>query len=298
MVADNAAMRPRLRLGRELRDRRLLAGLSGTKLGEIIGITQSKVSRTEHARFRPDMPAIRRWLAATDTPARDFDRILTLAEAATTEVPEYRTISRGSLLSAGRDLMAQDVMTTAIRHFSLLQIPEPFQTQRYAQLALSAIDDLDELDDLDDPDDPAELDSAVRTAVEARLARGRRLIETGSPTYHVVLTESALRHRPQGATEDDEAAARERLLECAAAESVTVQVIPLGTPLRYAPLCAFVGYEFHDSDEDPVVSVHLPPLEMTFSGTDDLLKFEQVWDHLVKAALDPAASKSFIRSIP
>lgn len=285
MVAENAAMRPRQRLGRELRDRRVLAGLSGPQLAETIGITQSKVSRTETAKFRPDMPVIRKWLRATKTSVFDTDRILALAEEAATEIPEYRTIFRGSMLSVRRDVVAQDAASVAVRHFSLLQIPEPFQTRRYAQLALSSLDDL------------GDRDAVIEAAVDSRLARGQRLIEFGSPQYHVIVTESALRHRPYGATMEDVAEARDWLLKFAASSAVTLQVIPADAPLRYAPVCSFVFTEFRDPSEHPMVSVHLPALEMTFSGTDDISAFQRAWDHLAEAALDPNDSESLVRSI-
>ena len=288
-MADNTAMRPRQRLGRELRDRRLLAGLSGPALASMIGITQSKVSRTETAKFRPDMPVIKKWLRATKTSLFDSERILALAQEAATEIPEYRTIFRGSLLSAKREAQAQDTAAVSIRHFSLLQIPEPFQTRRYAQLALTSLDDVDQ--------ENSATASTVAAAVDARLDRGRRLVETGSPAYHAVLTEAALRHRPYGASGDDAVEARELLLEFAGTPSITVQVIATGTPLAYVPTCAFVFTQFRDEGEEPIVAVRLPALEMTFSGTDDLAAFDRTWDTLVKAALDPEESAALIRSV-
>ena len=255
----------------------------------MIGITQSKVSRTETAKFRPDMPVIKKWLRATKTSLFDSERILALAQEAATEIPEYRTIFRGSLLSARREAQAQDAAAIGIRHFSLVQIPEPFQSRRYAQLALSSVGDVDL--------ENGAAASTVAAAVDARLDRGRRLVENGSPAYHAVLMESALRHRPYGATGEDAAEARELLLEFAAMPSITVQVIAAGTPLAYAPTCAFVFTEFRDIGEEPIVAVRLPAVEMTFSGTDDLAAFERSWESLVAAALDPDESAALIRSI-
>lgn len=288
-MTDNTVMRPRQRLGRELRDRRVLAGLSGPALASMIGITQSKVSRTETAKFRPDMPVIKKWLRATKTSVFDTDRILALAQEAATEIPEYRTIFRGSLLSAKREAQPSDSAALLIRHFSLLQIPEPFQTRRYAQLGIAAADRLDA--------ESLAASSALTAAVDARLDRGRRLVESGSPAYHAVLMEAALHHRPAGATGDEAAEARELLLEFAAMPTVTIQVIASGTPLPYAPTCAFVFTQFQDASEEPMVSVRVPALEMTFSGSDDLVAFERSWSDLAAAALDPSESAQLIRSI-
>lgn len=282
-MADSPAMRPRERLGRELRNRRVLAGFSGPHLAELIGITQSKVSRTETAKFRPDVGVIRRWLDATETTGADRDRILSLAEDAATEIAEYRTIFRGSLLTAQDALIRQDAAARRIRHFQPFQIPGPIHTPSYARNALLSGRMHDE--------------TGLDEAVGARMRRGERLLLPGAPAYHAIVTEPALHYRPWGVTDQDQREAWRKMLDFSAAPSVTVQIIPASAQFRQAPMCAFVLTQFQDSADPAIVQVELPAVEMTFSGTEDLAAFEKTWAVMSEAALDPGRSSKLLRSL-
>lgn len=281
-MVDVSGIGPRERLGRELRTRRVLAGLSGPELAQAIGITQSKVSRTETAKFRPDLGMVRRWLEATGTGGAERDRILALAEQAATQIAEYRTLFRGSLLPLQRSLLQQEEAAARIRHFQPFQIPGPMQTPRYARAALLSL----------------RLQRAgLEEAVETRMERGRRLRAAGAASYHVVVTEPALRYRFWGASDTDQADTWRSVLELSKAPNVILQVIPDGTAFRQAPTCAFAITEFRDPAAAAMVQVELPAVEMTFSGTSDLEAFERTWGSMVEVALDPEASAKLLRGL-
>ncbi len=182
-------LRPRERLGRELRSLRVLSGLTGPQLAELMGISQSRVSRLETAKFRVDLAVVRRWLDATNADEQTRTRVLALAEEAVTEIAEYRSIFRGSLFNAQQALIAQEAAASRIRHFQPFQIPGPLQTAAYARIALRP-GRADELVGLD-------------KAVAARLKRGEQLRRRGAPQYHVVLTELALHYRPVDISDAD-----------------------------------------------------------------------------------------------
>jgi len=282
-VTEDATTRPRERLGKELRTRRLLAGLSGPQLAEIIGVTQSKISRTETAKYRPDIDVIRRWLDATQTVGKDRQRILALAEDAATEIAEYRTIFRGSLLKTQQDLIHQDAAARRIRHFQPFQIPGPMHTESYARNALLSSRMHDE--------------AGLEEAVQARLQRGERLRQGDAPAYHAVLTESALHYRPWGVTDREQREAWKQLVSFCSAPAVTVQVIPQAAWFRQAPMCAFVYTEFRDPILGAIVQVELPAVAMTFSGTADLEAFELTWQAMVDVALAPDESTKLLTSL-
>ena len=67
----------------DLRALRLRAGLSGEQLAERIGTSQSRVSRTETARYRADLDMVRRWLDATDADAETRRRLWAMGETTT-----------------------------------------------------------------------------------------------------------------------------------------------------------------------------------------------------------------------
>lgn len=277
---SDAPQRPRERLGRELRGLRVLAGLTGPQLAELIGVSQSRVSRTETARFRVDLDVVNRWLDATRANAKTRKRLIALAQEAATEVAEYRTIFRGSLFNAQQALIQQEAVARRLRHFQPFQIPGPFQTSAYARIALQAgrVQDLAGLDE----------------AVAARMERGERLRLPDAPEYHVILTELALRYRPVGVDDAGREEARRKLLKASELANVIVQVIPADAPMRQAPMCAFLITEFRDPAESPIAQVELPAVEMTFSGADDLAAFETAWQRFADAALDSQQSRKLI----
>jgi transcriptional regulator with XRE-family HTH domain len=276
-------VRPREQLGRELRSRRLLAGFSGPILAKAIGTTQSKISRTETAKFRPDISTVQRWLDATGTESHDRKRILQLAEDAATDIAEYRTLFRGSLLTAQVSLIQQDGDAHSIRHFQPFQIPGPLHTSQYARNALLAGRANDE--------------TGLEEAVMARLERGRNLSRSGSAPYYAIITEPALLYRPWGATDDDQREAWKKLLEYSRAPSIEVRVIPLTRQFQQAPMCAFVATRFRDPSRCAIVQVELPAVEMTFSGSADLEAFDKTWNCMAEVALDPTNSAHFIQSL-
>lgn len=277
-------LRPRERLGRELRALRLRARLSGEQLADLIDTSQSRVSRTETARYRADLELVRRWLDATEADEATREALLALADDALVEVATYRSIFRGSLATEQRARIAQDSAASRLRHFQPFMIPGPLHTERYARSALSSARVADE--------------SGIEEAVAARLERGKRLRARGGPEYHVILTELALRWRPLEATPDDHADVIREVLAAATAPSITVQVVPAGTPTRRAPMCAFLITDFRkDTGEPTIVQVELPAVEMTFVGSGDVAAFELVWQQMADAALGPHESAKVIAGL-
>ena len=276
-------LRPRERLGQELRSLRVLAGLTGSQLADVLGLSQSRVSRMETARFRAGLAEVEGWLDATGADDLTRRRVLALAAEAATEVAEYRSIFRGSLFTAQKALLGQDAVAELIRHFQPFQIPGPFQTAAYARVALQAgrVTDLSGLDE----------------AVEARLERGERLRRPGAPAYQVVLTELALRYRPAGTSDADRGEAYRRLLDLAEVPNISVRVIPADAPMRQAPMCAFAITQFRDPADPVIVQVELPAVEMTFSGAEDLAAFEIAWQRMADAAHDPQQSRELIADL-
>ena len=274
--------RPRERLGRELRQRRVLAGLSGPDLARAIGITQSKLSRTETAKFRPDLAVVRRWLEATGTGPAERERILALAEEAATQIAEYQTLFRRTLVTKQRSLLAQEAQAERIRNFQPFQIPGPMQTPRYARVAMLSI---------------RMQQTGLEEAVAARMERGRRLRSAGAPHFHVIVTEPALRYRFWGTGDEDQAETWRNMLEFCRVPTAVVQVIPDGTAYHQAPMCAFVITEFRDPAAAKIVQVELPAAEMTFSGAADLEAYERTWNAMADVALDPEASAKLLRGL-
>ena len=275
-------MDARKQLGQALKRRRKHSGMSGEQLANLLETTQSKVSRTENGVFRPDLNVVRRWLEITATGPAETEQILKLADTAATEIAEYRDIFRGSLANSQRALIAQDANANRILHFQPFQIPGPMQTEAYARNALLAA-----------RTDEAGLDEAV----EARLLRGAKLMESDSPAYHVLVTEPALYYRPMGVTKLDQVTAWRKIILFCQAPRVTVQVIPIDAEFRQAPMCAFVLTYFRDPVDQTIVQVELPAVELTFGTLADIERFEYTWSCMTESALDPKRSKQLLQRL-
>lgn len=272
------------RLGRQLRALRLRAGLSGEQLAERIGTNQSRVSRTELAKFRASLDMVRRWLDATGADEAERQELLPLAEQSLVEMESYRYIFRGSLDTGQQVALQQEDVSARIRHFQPFMIPGLLQTPAYARAVLTTGRAADE--------------GGLEEAVQTRMKRGERIREPGAAAYHVVLMEQALRWQPAGLTAVDRTEAWRLVLEIAVAEHITVQVIPLDVPTARIPLCGFVITEFRpETGETPIAQVELPPVDLTFHGEKDLAAFEQSWRAMCDAALSPQESTKYLRQL-
>jgi transcriptional regulator with XRE-family HTH domain len=272
------------RLGRQLRALRLKAGLSGDQLAERIGTSQSRVSRTELAKFRASLDMVRRWLDATEADEAERQELLKLAEQSLVEMESYRYIFRGSLDTGQQIALQQEDVSARIRHFQPFMIPGLLQTPTYARAVLTAGRVADE--------------TGLEEAIQTRMKRGERIRESGAAAYHVVLMEQALRWRPVGITQADQVEARRHVLDVATAEHIALQVIPLDAPTAKLPLCGFVITEFRaETGESPIAQVELPPVDLTFHGEKDLAAFELLWLAMCEAALSPQESTRYLRQL-
>ncbi|MEU3455563.1 helix-turn-helix transcriptional regulator [Micromonospora sp. NPDC006766] len=270
----------RLRLGAQLRVIRRYRGLSGAALAERITVSQSKVSRIESGTLWPPLADIIAWLDACYVDQATRSRVMSLAEAIEQRVTTLRDLHRGSLEVRQLELVGLDGRAARVRHFQPLIVPGLFQTAEYARATITAANLHGERD--------------VTAAVEARMRRVARMRQPGAPAYHAVLTEAALRWRPAGDV-DLRPDVWRSILDTASVDSITVQVIPIGTPMTAVPTCGFTAYEF--ADDDPLVIVEATAAEITFAGEAETADFGIVFDRMAVAALSPDDSLGFIAQL-
>ncbi len=279
---DQRAKGLRRRLGSLLRVIRSRAGLSGPQLARLMGVNQSTVSRVENAERWPSLQDIEGWLTACGADEAERARVMALAEAIEHGVTSVRDLHRGSLEIRQRELIDIDAHAVRLRQFHPTLITGPFHSADYARACIEAAN-FGRLVD-------------VEAAATTRLQRGQRLRGPDATPYHVVLTEAALRWV---STAGPEATAETLgiLLAAVAVETITVQVIPSGAPMSALPVCGFFMVDWKDPDEPPMVIVETPGAELTFVGAAECGDFEEAWQRMAAAALDPAASRDFIAAL-
>lgn len=87
-----------MRLGEALRAARANAGLSGEKLAERLGISQSRLSRIELGQQAAPADLVRCWAKVIGAPEARCAELVGWAEAASTEAVAWRTAKTHSLV--------------------------------------------------------------------------------------------------------------------------------------------------------------------------------------------------------
>lgn len=215
------------RLAHLMRD----AGLTGRALSARCGWHPAKTSRILTAKATPSDADLRAWTAACGAGDQAEDLIAT-ARAVDSLYMEWRRLHRAGMRRAQEDALTRTAASLTCRVYTSNVIPGFFQTAPYATALLRSIAGFQGT-----PDDVAE-------AVAARLARARYLYE-GRHRFVVLLEEWVLRSRI--GTEEDMAGQLAHLLNMMLLPSVSLGIIPLGTPRAVWPLEAFYLYDDHQA---------------------------------------------------
>lgn len=275
-------MDSRRRLGGELRRLRLAVDMSGPELARRLGIGQATVSRMETGQVRPSVDTVRQWLEVTKASTQVHNRVVKLAEDAQVDVTGWRSVFRGGMAPQQRQMIQFDDAATSIRHFQPFTVPGYFQPADYARATILGFRLTDEVHDIDQ-------------AVEARLERGRKLLERTTTPYDLVVTELGLRAIPSGASPEGRVDAWRSMLSAAKLPHITIQIIPVDAPVQQAPMCGWMMYDMPRGSVDPlIVQVETPAALLTFSGPD-VPPFELAWQRMRDSALDPDASIRLLR---
>ncbi|MFR9727844.1 helix-turn-helix domain-containing protein [Saccharopolyspora sp. MS10] len=273
----------RSRLGRELRRLRRNNGLSGPRLAELLGWSQSKVSRLENGERSAAVADVAAWSEVAGADERTRARLMELAASLLSEVTGLRALHRGALERRQSELQGMDAQAKLVRQYQPLVVPGVFHTEPYARGCIAAANLTAEKD--------------VDAAVAKRLERGRRVIASGGQRYHTIVCESAFRWRPVGVPSEVLPQLLRHLAWAVDQRGITMQIVPDGAPTAALPQCGFTIWEWEDADEPDLVLVETPPAEVTFTGKDDVGMFELVWQGMVESALSPSDSRELIRQL-
>ncbi|WP_268952520.1 helix-turn-helix domain-containing protein [Saccharopolyspora terrae] len=273
-------MSRRALLGRELRRLRKRKGWTGPQLAQLLGWSQSKVSRLETGQRSAALADVTAWLDVTETEGDPRTRVLDLAESLLGQITGLRALHQGSLVRRQVELQSIDSEAQLVRQFQPLMAPGVFHTETYARACIASANLTAERD----------LDSAVA----ARLERGRRVLSGEGPVYHVVLCESALRWRPHGCSPEQLRRLWHRVAEIVDHRNITLQVIPDSTPTTALPQCGFSMWSWGYGPDSQFALVETPAAEVTFTSSEDIAMFERVWHEMIKVALSPEQSRGWI----
>ena len=265
------------RLTAILRGLREGAGLSTYQLSEILGWSQSKVTRVENGRVRATADDVEAWTNATGADPRTQEELSSLAYAAWTETRTWRASHRGGLAARQREMGALDRSATEILHFQPAVIPGLLQSEGYARRVLA----------FGNITSQADIDAAVR----ARMSRQAILREPGR-RFDYVLTEGALRWQPGEPGLMDEQLGH--LLAAAALPAVSLSVIPFDRDPAAVYSHGFAIFRVPDA---PVVLVENYTAEVFLADQSDIAAYARIFTTLQESAITGEDALAFARSV-
>jgi transcriptional regulator with XRE-family HTH domain len=269
------------RLGKELRQIRDLAGLTGRELAKAMGISQSKVSRIEAGTTVPSLPEVRAWAEAVGAAGEVRELLLGLTEAAHTDVRRWgaELQHRPHLQSEIQEL---EWTSQETRVFQASVVPGLLQTAEYIRQVLTMFDVV--------PYTPA----ALAEALSARLDR-QLLLYDETRTFRFLITEGALRWRPGPPALL--AAQLDRISSLSTLHNVSIGVLPYSTQAAVPYSHSFIIYSPADGDDDDFVNLEMIHANTYLKGTEDVGVYHKRWERLAARALYGDEVRRFLHEL-
>nr|WP_055575318.1 helix-turn-helix transcriptional regulator [Streptomyces albus] len=246
--------------------------MTGRALAERCGWHPAKTSRLEHARAAPSDEDIRSWCAACDAPELIPD-LLAASRSADSMYVEWKRLHRSGMRRAQEDLVPLFERTRHFRVYCSTVVPGLVQTPEYATALLATISDFQGT-----PDDSAE-------AAQARVERSR-VIREGRHRFAILVEEDVL-YRNHGGP-DVMAGQLGYLLSVMALPSVSLGVIPRGTPRRMWTIEAFHLFDEHR------VQIELLTAKVTITQPSEVQTYAKAFGRLTKMAVHGAEARQRI----
>jgi transcriptional regulator with XRE-family HTH domain len=263
MTVFDQASPQRRRLGQELRALREAAGLSGMELARRTGISQSKVSRVEHAQQLPAAADLQAWAKATRASRLQVAGLVELREQAASEQVAWRRELRRGLSEIQAEVKAAEAATVRYREYQPTIIPGLLQTPAIARAIAEAFHG---------PGHPdvAKWIAGVTDRQPLLYEQGRR--------FEFIIGEAALHWMPATAALGQ----LDRLRVVAELEDVTVAILPLDRELMVWNSHPFIIFE--QPDGQAMAHLELLTGAQNLRDPDDVARFTAAFEQLLEAA--------------
>jgi transcriptional regulator with XRE-family HTH domain len=267
----------RRQLARILRDLRRRSGLTIEDLAPKLDFSPSKLSRIENAHQGVDVHVVRTMMDVFGVAGDQWNAILDLTRQAG---------AKGWWRAYGLDdqgYVPLEAEASAVREYTVNYLPGLLQTADYARALFESSMHVGS--------------RAVReNDVAVRMIRQQRLRAPENPlTLVAVIEETALRRVIGGA--DVMCAQLAHVLEAAAFDTVTVQVLPAGVGSHPSATGPFAVLSFEGLGEPDIGYVEHPMGSVHIEKAEDVARGRVVLDHLRSLALSPEESAALIERV-
>jgi transcriptional regulator with XRE-family HTH domain len=281
-MPDKSPTIRRRRLAAQLKGLREASGLTMQDAAERLAISPAKLSKIENAKVsvsQADLKQMQELYGADQQLRATLLRIRKEANQKGWWEARY-----GDLRSPALELVGLETEANRLRVYSGLLIPGLAQIAEYTRAILRAVlrtvslDQKEQLEDLD-------------RLVELRMARQKVL----TPVTSLVLDEAALR-RPVGGSKVMRRQF-EHLIEMAAADNITLQVLPHAAGEHPGMSGAFTIMSFADSADGDIVFVENPMRDLYLEEAYEIQRYALMFDQMSAAALNPEESTAFLADL-
>ncbi|HEY1627744.1 MAG TPA: helix-turn-helix transcriptional regulator [Streptosporangiaceae bacterium] len=261
-------------LGLRLRTLRTSLGLTVEDVAEKLLCSTAKISRMETAARRPVLRDVRDLCALYEVDEAVAAELMRLTREAREQGwwTQYDDLGLSPYIGLEQD-------ATSITAFSMQYVHGLAQTEDYARTIIKAI--------------APKIDPAIhQQRVEARLRRQELLEQTNPPRYRLLLDEAVL-HRPVGGPVRGPAlmaAQIQKVLDLAASDRATVQIIPFETGAYAVADIGFTLLEFNETFLLPVVFVEGLAGSQYYERAVDVARYRESIEYVRDSALSPRDS--------
>ena len=265
----------RLRLAAELRALRTHAGVTHVQLAKMIGQSRAQISRLENGHV-VDQDDVMKILDALGVDDERWTKIMTIAR----EAGERGWWESNRFMGERQSLYANlEAGAQTIREFQMTFIPGLLQTAEFTR-ARGEADRVAGAPSLN-----------AEKAAAGRVGRQRMLRRPGGPSYEVIIDELAVR-RPSAPPEVMKSQLYHITATVNGSAKITARVLPIGAKIDGfgVPRSAYSIYTFNDPGDPTVVAVDTVTDDLMLTESDDVKRYEELYDRLRGAALSPQKS--------
>ncbi|HET6774158.1 MAG TPA: helix-turn-helix transcriptional regulator [Acidimicrobiales bacterium] len=265
----------RLRLAAELRALRTHAGVTHVQLAKMIGQSRAQISRLENGHV-VDQDDVMKILDALGVDDERWTKIMTIAR----EAGERGWWESNRFMGERQSLYANlEAGAQTIREFQMTFIPGLLQTADFTR-ARGEADRVAGAPSLN-----------AEKAAAGRVGRQRMLRRPGGPSYEVIIDELAIR-RPSAPPEVMKSQLYHITATVNGSAKITARVLPVAARIDSfsVPRSAYSIYTFNDPGDPTVVAVDTVTDDLVLTESDDVKRYEELYDRLRGAALSPQKS--------
>lgn len=267
----------RRQLARALRELRGAAGLTVETAAPRLDWSSSKLSRIENAQQAVDVHGVRSMLDLYDVGGERWTELIMLTREAR-EKGWWRAYGFDD-----RGYVPLEAEATLVRDYTLGYVPGLLQTADYARALFQA-------------SLVRRSEAALENEIEVRMIRQRRLTTDEHPLELLAIVDESVLYRPVGGPEVMRVQLA-RLVEAAALDRVTFQVLPTGTGAHPAMSAVFTVLSFGDLGVPDLAYTEHPMGAVQMEKEADVARATLVFDRLWSLTLSPADSVALVRQV-